>query len=276
MYIRFPEGKMKAVTLSYDDGVVEDIRLSEILKQNGIKCTFNINTGYYLGEEEKREIWKGRLKRSEAIALYKDSGNEVAVHTLTHPQIADLSTAEMVTEVIEDRKNIERDYGTIARGMAYPNGSFSPEVVNVLRMCGIRYSRTTHSTKRFDLPKDWLLLDPTCHHNDPELMELAKRFAERPMRFSHEVRLFYLWGHSYEFREKDNWNVIEAFADYIGGRSDVWYATNIEICDYVHAFRSLEWSVDGNTVFNPTSTDVWFTNRKETYCVHAGEILRIS
>ena len=100
MYIRFPEGKMKAVTLSYDDGVVEDIRLSEILKQNGIKCTFNINTGYYLGEEEKREIWKGRLKRSEAIALYKDSGNEVAVQTLTHPQIADLSTAEMVTEVI--------------------------------------------------------------------------------------------------------------------------------------------------------------------------------
>ena len=42
-YMLFPDAKQKALTLSYDDGVVQDIRLMEILNKNGIKATFNIN-----------------------------------------------------------------------------------------------------------------------------------------------------------------------------------------------------------------------------------------
>lgn len=32
LLIRFPEGREKAVTLSYDDGVEEDLRLADILQ----------------------------------------------------------------------------------------------------------------------------------------------------------------------------------------------------------------------------------------------------
>ena len=46
-FLRFPQGKEKAITLSYDDGVVEDERLVEIMRSNGVKGTFNINTGLY-------------------------------------------------------------------------------------------------------------------------------------------------------------------------------------------------------------------------------------
>ena len=43
-YMLFPGGKQKALTLSYDDGVQQDIRFIEILDKYGIKCTFNINS----------------------------------------------------------------------------------------------------------------------------------------------------------------------------------------------------------------------------------------
>ena len=36
-------GKMKAVTLSYDDGVAQDIRLIELLDRYGLRATFNLN-----------------------------------------------------------------------------------------------------------------------------------------------------------------------------------------------------------------------------------------
>ena len=40
----FPGKKRKVLTLSYDDGVEQDIRLVEIMKKHGLKGTFNINT----------------------------------------------------------------------------------------------------------------------------------------------------------------------------------------------------------------------------------------
>ena len=43
-FLRFPDGKQKAVTFSYDDGCRDDIRLVEILDRYKIKCTFNINS----------------------------------------------------------------------------------------------------------------------------------------------------------------------------------------------------------------------------------------
>ncbi|MBR2432503.1 MAG: hypothetical protein IKB23_06255, partial [Clostridia bacterium] len=43
-FLRFPEGKMKAVTFSYDDGCRADIRLVALLDKYGLKGTFNVNT----------------------------------------------------------------------------------------------------------------------------------------------------------------------------------------------------------------------------------------
>lgn len=275
MYMKLKDGKSKVLTLSYDDGVVQDIRLIEILDKYGIRGTFNINTARYLAEDAEREKYYGRMKLSEAKQLYIGSAHEVAVHALNHPFLEKLKADEVITEVMEDRKNIEAQYGTLARGMAYPYGTYSNEVVDVLAHCGICYSRTTKTTENFKFPENWLTLHPTCHHNNPKLMDFAKNFAETRSRYPSDNWLFYVWGHSYEFDDRDNWNVIEEFAKYIGGREDVWYATNIEIYDYVKAYEALRVSVDRTLVHNPTAVDVWFLEGKTTYCVKAGETLKI-
>ena len=104
-------------------------------------------------------------------------------------------------------------------------------------------------------------------------MELAKTFVEDKPHYVAHNWMFYLWGHSYEFDNHDNWNVIEEFAAYAGGREDIWYATNIEIYDYVKAYEALQVSVDETIIHNPTTIDLWFHHKGETYHIGGGETL---
>ena len=113
MLMKLKDGKSKVLTLSYDDGVVQDIRLIGILDKHGLKGTFNINTGRYLPEDAQRETYSGRMKLSEAQALFQNSPHEVAVHSLTHPFLETLKKPQILVEILEDRKNIEAQYGRL-------------------------------------------------------------------------------------------------------------------------------------------------------------------
>lgn len=274
MYMKLKDGKSKVLTFSYDDGVAQDIPLIEIFNKYGLKGTFNLNTGLYAPEGHERTSDEWRMKLSESQRLYCDSGHEVAVHSLNHPFLERLKTAAVLTEILEDRRNIEAQYGVLARGMAYPFGTYGDEVVACLEKCGICYARTIQATHTFAFPENWLTLHPTCHHNDERLMELADRFVHTDPQFQ-ENWLFYVWGHSFEFDTCNNWNLIETFAEYVGNHDDVWYATNIEIYDYVKAYESLQTSVNETIVYNPTATDVWFSEKGQTYCVRSGEWLSL-
>ena len=276
IYMRFPGGRHKALTLSYDDGVEQDIRLISIMKAHGLKGTFNINSSLY--PTEKTASAK-RMPLEKAKELYLGSGMEVGIHSLTHPILSYLPENICTYEVLQDRINHERDYDTIIRGMAYPQGtvSVSDSVVASLRQCGIAYARTTVSTERFDLPADWLRMPATCHHKNPRLMTLAEQFLQST--FEKAPGLFYLWGHSYEFDRNEpdnNWGVIENFAAYMGGREEIWYATNLEIYDYVAAYKQLLFSTEGTKVQNPTAATLWFEAGRKLHCIASGETLNLA
>ncbi len=277
-YIRFPHFKSKALTMSYDDGVRQDKRLISIMKKYGLKGTFNINSGYF-SEDYDGKTEKGRMTAAEALEIYTSEDIEVANHGYKHLSLSRVDRAMAVNDVVTDRKMLEKMFGKIVDGMAYANGDYDDESVEMLRECGIKYARTTISTGRFDLPSDWLRLPATCHHNDPRLMELAKQFVEKdehPYWWANQAQLFYLWGHSFEFDDNDNWSVIEEFAEYMGGREDIWYATNGEIHAYLQVCDRLEFSIDGNVVYNPSSADAYLDLFGQKIIVPAGETVRIS
>ncbi len=276
-YFMFPGFKRMAVTMSYDDGVRQDKRLISIMKQYGLKGTFNINSGLF--SKERSDVEKGRMTLDEAYELYSGSGMEVAVHGYKHLHLNNIDTANATYEVINDRVELEKLFDTVIKGMAYAYGNYSESVVNILKMCGIEYSRTTVSTEKFDIPTDWLRLPATCHHKNPKLMELAERFIEgtgQTERWIKTPRLFYLWGHSYEFDNDNNWDVITKFAEYIGGRDDVWYATNGEIYDYVKAYDNLRFSADGTLVHNPSNTTLYIENADKQFVIAPGDTVRIA
>ena len=69
--------------------------------------------------------------------------------------------------------------------------------------------------------------------------------------------------------------MIEEFTDYMGGReSEIWYATNIEIYEYIQDYERLVWSVDGTIVQNPSARTLWFSLNKEIYSIAPGQSLR--
>ena len=278
-FMLFPGGKQKALTLSYDDGVQQDIRFIEILDKYGIKCTFNINGSAF--EEEERTYPEGqvhrRMARREALEVYNKAianGHEVATHGYTHPYLDRIPSETVAYEIVEDRKQLEDMFGKIIKGHAYPFGTTADHVVDTLRSCGILYARTTAATKRFDIPTDWLRMPSTCHHNAPELMQLVDQFLNEITRQPFP-KLFYLWGHTYEFEGSNNWEVIEKFCEAIGNRDDVWYANNMQVYEYVEAYRALTFSADGRMVYNPSAQTIWFLSDNVTVKVAPGETVKI-
>ena len=273
--ILFPGKLSRALTLSYDDGMETDIRMMEILDRYGLKCTFNLNSGLYApeGTVYPAGTIHRRMSRSQIDKAYH-APHEISTHALTHPWINRLPDNRIAYEIVKDRENLEEEFGCIVRGHAYPYGVFDDRVVDILHRSGIAYARTVISSHRFDLPRDWLRLEATCHHNDPELPNLIERFLAEE-RFFQQPKFFYIWGHSYEFDQFNNWDLLEDLASKLGGRDDVWYCTNIEAYDYIEAFRALIFSLDGEQVCNPAALEVCFRCEGEAYSVRPGETIKL-
>ena len=218
-------GKMKAVTFSYDDGVFQDRRLVEILNKYGLKCTFNINSGLF-GEGSRT------IMPEEMPELYK--GHEVAVHGIKHALLTKLEKDEdIINELEGDRKRLSEIMGYEIVGMAYAYGVYDDRVVDLIdKKTGVLYSRAVQSTRNFEIPADLLRLRPTVHHNDERLFELAEEFiAMKP----DSPKMFYIWGHSYEFDQVEGaWERFEKFCELISGHDDIFYGTNSELSIEVH------------------------------------------
>ena len=42
-------------------------------------------------------------------------------------------------------------------------------------------------------------------------------------------KIFYIWGHAYEFDIRNEWNRFEQFCKMISGKDDIYYGTNAEV-----------------------------------------------
>ena len=275
--ILFPGGKQKVFTLSYDDGVVQDRRLAELFRRYGAKCTFNLNSAL-LGKEDmggypgKPELDISKLPAAELDGVY--AGHEIAGHGLYHSDLASVGAPRCTHEIIEDKRRLEELTGQPLRMFAYPFGTYNDTVKDALRLSGYAGARTIVSSHSFSLPEEPLEWNPTCHHNDPRLMELAKDFTESELPFP---MLFYVWGHAYEFDDKGNWDLMEELLIYLSGHAgQIWFATNGEILEYLRAYRSLEYSADGSLIRNPSAIDVLIRPAiGQQLCLKAGTVTRV-
>ncbi len=260
----YPGGKRKAVTLSYDDGRDYDRRLIEIMNKYGVKGSFHLNSS--------RIDVEGFVTREELTTLYK--GHEVSLHGVEHLFLARIPDQMLIEEIRNDRKFFEKEVGYVVNGLSYAMGSYDKEVIRRLDQLGILYARTTKSHGNFSLPENFLEWNPTMHHNSaPDgktLEEKAKEFTKLES-WRHKMPLFYLWGHSYEFDRDDNWEAIEEFCEIVSKDEDIWFATNMEVYDYIKAMKSLEFSADCTIVKNPSAISVWIAVDDNPVEIKAGE-----
>lgn len=258
----FPGGKSRALTLSYDDGREYDRRLVDMFNRYGIKGTFHLNSGIF-GDS-------AYVQAKEVASLYR--GHEVSIHTVNHYDLTIIPHDLVVSEIQNDRKTLEDLVGYPVRGMSYPFGTFNDSLVQTLASLGIEYSRTTRTTKGFQINSDFRRWKSTCHHSE-NLLETAQRFLSENINWTY--KLMYVWGHSYEFENDNSWDMMEEFCRAIGNLDEIWYATNIEIVDYINAVRGLRISVDSSKVFNPSATDVWIEAGGNPVKIAGGTTIRL-
>ena len=243
----FPGGKKYAVTMSYDDTSLElNEKLIGIFNKYGIKGTFHLNGC-------------GLESQNPDIGHFREVyfGHEISCHTYSHPLIGKMPRESILEEILRDRLMLEKYAGYPVRGMSYPCGSIPEKYLDVLRACGIEYSRTNNKAGGlFTLPDDFLHWTATCHHSGGINNQLEKLLSD-----ANGPRLLYIWGHAHEFpRTAVTFETIENFCRAAAEHSDkIWFATNIEIKDYVDAQHSVRYSLDGSAAYNPSCISVWAT-----------------
>jgi len=268
-YLRFPGGKRKALTFTFDDGTIEDVRLIEIFRKNGMRGTFNLNYGR-MGNVTPTYTF---ISPDQAKDIYTEDVCEVACHGMNHLYLQLMDTAQACAEIIDDRRNLEALFGKQIHGMAYPFGTYNDAVVDIAKYAGIYYARTVEYSMNFKMPTDWLRMPITCHYSNPTLMELADKFLEdKPIN---EPQVFSVFGHGFEFTKRDNWKVIEDFCEKMANQDHIWYATSMEIYTAWADYKHLEYSADGQLVFNPTVRSVWLGDRQgNTWEIKPGETIK--
>lgn len=226
-------GKLKAVTFSFDDGVTQDKRAIDILNKYNLKATFNLNSSL-LG-------LKGELDRNDRIVSHNKinpldireiyASHEVAVHTLTHPLLTRESDSAITWQVEEDRKVLSKLVGYDVVGMAYPCGGQNTDdrVAGVIKnTTGVKYARTITSTHNFELQDNLLAFNPSVYFIEVDkLFELGESFINLK---TDKPKLFYIWGHTYEMdAEYISWERFEEFCKLISNKEDIFYGTNTEV-----------------------------------------------
>ena len=271
----FPEGKSKALILSYDDGAIQDRKLVELMNKYQLIGTFHLNSNK-LGTNNYFDY----LNKDEIKGLYK--GHEVSVHSANHPNLPDISRVDVIYEVLEDRKELERLVEYPVRGMAYPFGNTNDAVIEAISGLGIEYARTVGDTYNFEIPNDFLRWHPTIH-------QFGKAYSEpnQPEKDKKELALFYkviddflktkelsvldVWGHSWEMgTDEKKWEETEKFFKLLANNQEIYYAKQIDLVDYINAFKNLKFSVNKDKVTNASALTVYIKISGKIFSIPSG------
>lgn len=291
VFMRYPGGLAKALTFSFDDGSCQDIWLCGIMKEYGLKATFNVNMGILPPCEDfdfssldpavfPCRDTQHRMTFEKMRELFENSGMELATHGYTHSQLPNLQDDAVAYEILRDREAIEKITLEPVRGHAYAQGDYDDRTVEMLRRLGIVYARTARFTGNFELPKDFMRWDPTCQYKDDNAPELCERFLSftpgRNIYYGEtRAKLLYIFAHSYEFTVHNNFDRMEQLAQMLSGKSDVWYCTNIEFYDYSKAYEGLIFNLERTRVHNPSALSVWIYANGSTVEVPSGKTVSI-
>ena len=201
---------MVRVIQCWDDGIVDDLRLADILRRYNALATFCLNPGLYREERTfgwihgDREVW--RLGINELSAAY--DGFEVCSHSMTHPYLTELSSDRLDWEVRESRYVLQGVFNQPVVGFCYPFNAYNEFVKTSVRSAGYIWARGARDGRSIFPPDDPLEFHFSCHFLSPDFWH---RFEEARKGSG----VFSFWGHSCEIANEGMWKDFEAMINKI-------------------------------------------------------------
>lgn len=265
----YPEGKRKAFNISYDDGVIQDIRFVSLLNKYGLKGTFNLNYGLMRSGftwEHECGMTVRRIPEDQVVAVYQ--GHEIASHSYSHPYFDNAAETEILKELGSDKFFLERLFGREVAGYATPFYYFSDLMADCVRHCGFEYARISEESNDYSVPQDFYRWRGSKFHWDEDLKDFVRGFLETEQ----ELALCQLVGHSYDLDVMNLWDIMEQICRWVGENSDVWAATNLELVRYLRNMKLAR--ITDSEIINESSTELWFAVDGRTMKLLPGERIR--
>lgn len=119
------------VTLTFDDSNVDQLGAAQTMSGKGLVGTFYTVSGFVDAP--------GYLTQANLHTIAA-AGNEIAGHTVTHPDLATLSNAESQRQICNDRATLT-SWGFAVTSFAYPFASASAANEQVAQGCGYNSAR---------------------------------------------------------------------------------------------------------------------------------------
>ena len=249
----YPGGKTKAFNISYDDGVIQDIRFVEMLNRYGLKGTFNLNYGLMRSGftwEHECGMTVRRIPEDQVVAVYQ--GHEIATHSYSHPYFDNADETEILKELGSDKFFLERLFGREVAGYATPFYYYSDLMANCVRHCGFEYARISEESNDYSVPQDFYRWRGSKFHWDEDLADFVRGFLETDQ----ELALCQLVGHSYDLDVMNLWDTMEQICRWVSENSDVWAATHLELVRYLRSMSLAQ--VENGKIINESNTALWF------------------
>jgi delta-lactam-biosynthetic de-N-acetylase len=130
---------LKVTMLTFDDGPTKDVtpKILDILKQEKVRAMFFV-TGY--GIDQAPEV----LKRIAA------EGHIIAVHTMTHPDLATLSQAEQRKEIEPVMAKVKELTGITPTYIRPPFGSYNKDLLALCKELGLTVTTWSNGSLDWD------------------------------------------------------------------------------------------------------------------------------
>ena len=265
----YPGGKTKAFNISYDDGVIQDIRIVELLNRYGLKGTFNLNYGLMKSGftwQHECGMTVRRLHERDACAIYQ--GHEIASHSYSHPYFDNMEEGEILKELGADKFFLERLTGREVAGYATPFYYYSDLMADSVRQCGFAYARISEESNEYSIPQDFYHWRGSKFHWDADLENFVQGFLQTEQ----ELALCQLVGHSYDLDVLNLWDKMEHICSSVGNAPDVWPATHIELVRYLTAMNQIQ--VTDGQICNGSNTVLWLEIDGAVVSLQPGETMR--
>ena len=249
----YPYGKKKAFVLTYDDGVLQDVRLVLLLNRYGLKGTFNLNSllmeREFVWHHEKAGAVR-RLPPSVAAHLYE--GHEVASHTCTHPDLQGMSRDGLFYELGHDKYLLEQLVKQPVLGFGVPFDYYDDTVADCARQLGFRYARGSEETRSYAPNADAFHQNAGMFH----LSEGLEAFVEGFLQTNEELACCIIVGHSYDLDAENLWETMEGLFAKVCADESVLSMTHLEYVEYLQAMERAE--IHGDRILNHSDRTLWF------------------
>jgi peptidoglycan/xylan/chitin deacetylase (PgdA/CDA1 family) len=138
-------GRTKQVVITFDDAYANTLQAAEFLNRFNLPASWFVVSSAMSGQSTWTDPGAPSLAtlRPHQLRALAVTGMEIGAHSRTHRRLAQIERAELDSETIYCKKEIEDALGEQITSFSYPYGSYNPAVIESVRQAGFKQACTT-------------------------------------------------------------------------------------------------------------------------------------